>query len=56
MIYAGAGPAESDIGEWISTTGSGAEDFSLLLYLDSARESRPSREGRAFRRPVGTED
>jgi len=25
-------------------------------YLDSARESRPSREGRAFRRPVGTED
>jgi uncharacterized cupin superfamily protein len=25
-------------------------------YLDSARESRPSREGRAFRRSVGTED
>jgi uncharacterized protein (DUF2249 family) len=26
------------------------------LYLDTARESRPSREGRAFRRSVGTED
>jgi len=25
-------------------------------YVDSARESRPSREGQAFRRPVGTED
>ena len=29
---------------------------SIACYLDSARESRPSREGRAFRRSVGTED
>jgi hypothetical protein len=28
----------------------------LGFYLDSARESRPFREGRAFRRSVGTED
>jgi AAA+ ATPase superfamily predicted ATPase len=26
------------------------------IYLDTARESRPSREGRVFRRSVGTED
>ena len=26
------------------------------FYLDTARESRPSREGRVFRRSVGTED
>ncbi|ARS88812.1 MBL fold metallo-hydrolase [Natrarchaeobaculum aegyptiacum] len=31
-------------------------DDGVRYYLDSARESRPSREGRGFRRSVGTED
>jgi len=34
------------------------EDIDCIIsdYLDTARESRPSREGRVFRRTVGTED